>query len=435
MSLVKYLFIVINLFGIIGYQIFFPGGVTLKHELPSNVNPGAEYTVNITINKGDLNGFAKYVQELPNGFTAYIDEVTDATFSFKDQKVKFLWIALPPDEEFTITYKVKVDESIAGSFEMNGNFSYIFNNERQVAEVPKKVINVGESTAVVPKDIAQSSAPDEDIYAARTISPLSATTFKVEIKVAKENVKGFAKIQEQIPSDFTVEELNSLGGRFVMDENTLKIIWMVIPENDEFVISYKLIASPEAQGNQKIEGRFTYVMENTTEEYKIPSSTLFIESGVDDEPPVIIIADEGGTFKETEKEATVFASTEPEKEEPVVEEPVIEEPVVEEPVITSIPEPEADIQYRVQVAAGHKSVANDYFKKKFQLQDNILIENHEGWIKYTIGSYKVYKEGRDRRNSVWSKNKITDAFVTAYNAGNRITVQEALMITKQEWFK
>ena len=153
-----------------------------------------------------------------------------------------------------------------------------------------------------------------------------------------------------------------------MDENNLKIIWMVIPENDEFVISYKIIASPEAQGNQKIDGRFSYVLENTTEEYEIPSSTLFIESGEDDEPPVIIIADEGGTFKESEKEATVFASTEPEIEETVAE----EEPEVEETIVASIPEPEADIHYRVQVAAGHKSVAGNYFSKKYQLAIFIL---------------------------------------------------------------
>ena len=48
----------------------------------------------------------------------------------------------------------------------------------------------------------------------------------------------------------------------------------------------------------------------------------------------------------------------------------------------------------------------------------------------------ILKEARDKRNQVWAENnKINDAFVTAYNSGERISVQEALMISKQKWFK
>ena len=59
------------------------------------------------------------------------------------------------------------------------------------------------------------------------------------------------------------------------------------------------------------------------------------------------------------------------------------------------------------------------------------------WYKYTIGAFNIYKEARDRRNEIWAEeNKIDDAFVTAYNSGERITVQEALMISKQKaWMR
>jgi len=58
---------------------------------------------------------------------------------------------------------------------------------------------------------------------------------------------------------------------------------------------------------------------------------------------------------------------------------------------------------------------------------------HDGWHKFTVGAFDVYGDARNHREDVKGENKITGPFVTAYNTGNRITVQEALMISKQQW--
>ena len=84
------------------------------------------------------------------------------------------------------------------------------------------------------------------------------------------------------------------------------------------------------------------------------------------------------------------------------------------------------MRYRVQIAAAKREVGKTYFEQRHNMMDEITIDYHGTWFKYMIGSYGVYKDARDRRNEVWAdNNKIDDAFVTAYNSGERISVQEA----------
>jgi hypothetical protein len=58
----------------------------------------------------------------------------------------------------------------------------------------------------------------------------------------------------------------------------------------------------------------------------------------------------------------------------------------------------------------------------------------DGFTKYTVGAHNEYKEARDAREDLRNKGVVAP-FVTAYNSGKRITVQEALMITTQKWYR
>ncbi|MGZ3901599.1 MAG: SPOR domain-containing protein, partial [Bacteroidia bacterium] len=97
---------------------------------------------------------------------------------------------------------------------------------------------------------------------------------------------------------------------------------------------------------------------------------------------------------------------------------------------------EGNVNYHVQIGAFTNSNVNaDRLKRKFNISEKIQSEFHGGFSKFMIGSHGEYKEARDHREQVRNNNGVRSAFVVAYNTGKRITVQEALMISNQKWFK
>ena len=104
------------------------------------------------------------------------------------------------------------------------------------------------------------------------------------------------------------------------------------------------------------------------------------------------------------------------------------------PVKLPVTQPSHGISYSVQILAAHRVVEKTYFTARHQFSGDYNIEHHDGWVKYTTGKYAEYSSARAARTEVSSSSKdLPGPFVTAYQDGNRITVQEALLITHQRW--
>jgi hypothetical protein len=449
-----------QLLSLFSLNYFFRGDVSMEIDVPGQINAGKEITVSVTLNKDDLTGFSRFQMEIPNGLTAENISSANADFSFKDQKIRLIWLRLPDEQTISFSFKLTCHERLKGSFDLVGKFSYIEDNERKSVDLSPKQIAIVPNPALDPmllvdiKDFGKSIY--QDISASQEIAcirqkPLWSEANKeyvVNILVNKEQLKKFAKIEENIPQGFTALNIDSRDGIFTFKDNKVKYLWMNLPAEKYFTVSYKLIPMSGIK-DASITGNFSFIIEDKTQNIPIIEKDIDFANLTPEKVRMILQAQSllasniqtDGAVK-TDKQTIV----EPvQKVEPKVEDKiqVVKQPdKITEPtgskssdLLADLLEPQTGIYYRVQVAAGHKPINIKSYFRKFKLDNKVLRENHEGWIKYSIGSFPVYKEARDYRVHLWNTTSITDAFVSAYNDGKRITVQEALMIANQKWYK
>lgn len=449
--MIKFSTLLISYFGLFLMNFFTAEDVSIKNNLPAMVEPGSKSLVEMTIEKGAIQGFSKLELAAPTGFTISAAEIKGASFTFSNQQAKFVWMTLPSEASFTITYYIESEATLDGPFDIDGTFSYVKENKRLDIKIPPKTIIVKKGVGPTPEQVAEQmpevrrEASVVDMVCSRTITPLGGNDYMVNLKVSNNSIKGFGKILEILPDHCTTEKVNDGGAVITQDENTIKFVWFEVPTAESFEVSYKLSCTDP--GTPAIKGQLSYTEDGN------PVTTEIAMSSSEGEVLATNTNTEGGNPENT---TTTNQSTETENNttetnpattnttavetsnagENGEEETVTANNKTTETPVTSVPSAETGITYKVQIMAAHKVVDKSYFVNRFSFNDNFNIENHEGWVKYTTGKFTEYKDARDARVKITSAHgKLPGPFVTAYNHGERITVQEALLISKQQWYK
>ena len=453
--------ILINFLGVFILQLFLGDGVSVSHTIPQNVEANKETQFEINFTKGAAEGFAKLQMDFTQDVKVKAVDVKGASFSYDNNSLKLIWMSVPNEEEFSV--KLSMTPSAEGSVFVEGKFSYLENNNRVDIRVDKKTFTVGavgdavadqteeEEEVEIDADtgedvtddgedevetqdaIADASDETDDaqeevtqpepkkqasaVSVKRTIMPAGEGAFIVHLDVEKGNNTDFARVEDVLPKGVKAQGVVTKNATFNFVDNKAKFVWMALPNEPNFRITYKITVTTATPGNYNIMGDFSYILDGETNKYTIDASVLKVE----DTAPAL--ADDA-----TNDDATDNTDGGQEKKQDTPPPP----PPTDD--VTDTPAPQKGIAYRVQIAAGKKNVAQDYFSKTHEFNENVIIENHEGWIKYTTGKYDVYRQARDKREAVVGAGYDFDGpFVTAYNDGTRITVQEALMITNQQW--
>src|SRR3989339_177926 len=457
-----------SIVGVLPLLGFMSSQVTLDLNIPESAKAGDEFLVELTLNKGDIEGFARFQQELPVGFTAVARQTANGEFKFEDQKVKIQWMRVPFDRVVVVSYAIQVAPTISGTFNFEGKFSYIENNNVQtITTAPKTITIIGDEIAAGTAEQAQTTYSYQNV-SLKNIDCIRQKPFLnenneiiVNLMVNKGDLKDFEKIQEQVPVGYKAESIKSKNSIFTFKNSIIKFLWMSMPPENQFVVSYKLI--PEGAASDQaflISGTFSYAENERTKTINIAERAVDLGTFAETDLVAQTTPTNDATTTQTNNSSSTTAieqhttqtattnlvaeniNTETVNENPNiynVEQEPIKQPTANTQMgnvaaITNVPLPENGVSYRVQIAAGHKLVDKNYFKK-LNITDEVQVEIHDGWNKYTIGNFFIYRDARDYRIYIWNNTPIHDAFVAAYNSGMRITVQEALMIANQKWYK
>jgi len=449
----------------------FQNGVTIKVDMPDVIEAGTEITVNVTIKKGKVTGFARFRQDLPYGFTAMAVNPANADFSFQNQQVRLIWIRVPDDDEIVFSYKIVANERLTGKIDLNGRFSYIENNEYKSADQQPMLLAINPSPNVNPAmrvdvlDYAKTASIES--MAARSGQSVALRQqpvwieedkiFLVTLLINKDAIQKFAKIEETVPAGYTAASIDSKGGIFTFAHQVAKFNWLDLPSDPYFTVTYKLIPEDGVTPNPAslhLDGLFTYMINERTFTSEVIERTEMLTglSGARvseilssvtvqaTEQQPVLVAGTTTTQTSTSQQTVSTTSTTPTGTTPPTSSTTTVKTVVGTSDVSDLLKPESGVYYRVQIAAGHKPVNTQRYFRNYRLEYSVMKEQHDGWFKYSVGSFTEYKDARDYRVHLGNTTKINDAFVAAYNNGNRITVQDALMASngdrwRDKWSK
>jgi len=420
--------------------------------IPKEVKAGEEFDISITIHKGTLEEFSRFQQELPFGLTATPVNSSTADFSFDKQRIRFIWLKMPADKQISIAYRVKVHERLKGEFIITGEFSYVENNERKSLNLNSDPVMIQPSSSVAENMQVDISRFEEVLTAEKTsleskydISCIRQTPFKtvtgndiiVRLLVYKKSMNKFAKIEEQVPDGFDAKNMDSKDGIFTFKDGLVKFVWMNLPPESGFVISYRLIPSSGKSVNDlSITGQLSYIDEgrnividviqkdidlSNVDSKNVEQFLASVQTG-EPPPPAPPKKTSGEIKEETTKETTEKQVTRVTESQSLTREP--EKKYSDIPPTLLLPV-EAGIYYRVQLAATHRLVDPVSIYKKYNFERPVKIEFHDGWYKFTIGSFATYSNANNFREMVITRKKISGAFIVAYQNGQRIEVAEA----------
>ncbi|MFA5816773.1 MAG: SPOR domain-containing protein [Bacteroidales bacterium] len=223
-------------------------------------------------------------------------------------------------------------------------------------------------------------------------------TFDVKVRVNKGNLKGPAKLIQKYPVGLTALDDLTRSDLFSFTNQNVIIEWDQMPADSTVTYNYQVKVGENLTGSQTIIGKFEYQQPDGAKTVRFNKSIFIDDQKQTDEKEISI----NQLLKQ-------YDSGESAKAAPVTKGNIKES------------KPSAGIEFRVQCGAfRYKSQADTHLAGKNNITEIIQEEYTDGWYKYTVGSFRTYKEAARYRDSFIARTNILSAFIVAYKDGHRL---------------
>ncbi len=115
---------------------------TIEVSIPESITIGDSFKLTITINKNNINSFAKAQLNFPPGFIPEPIETENAKFFIEDKTVKFVWDKLPSKPELVICMIIKTKNATEGIKGISGIFAYLEGTIKKEKYIQSSVIKI-----------------------------------------------------------------------------------------------------------------------------------------------------------------------------------------------------------------------------------------------------------------------------------------------------
>lgn len=345
--------------------------VYVESIIPLHPISGDLFEVILRVHKENYTGPATLIQDFPSGFTAIKAPLRHANLDFVDQQAKITWSQMPIDSIVTLRYHVHIDQRVSGPHSIrgriwyeqeDGNKSFQFLNQFLVTN--RDELNMDKRFMTILAD--QKSTPSP--YSTSVVLPSDNQTKQSggQIDDLINNYIQTGQIGTSSMSNAVVNSNQSSIDRQIVEESDLdeKIQNLIgtIPTSSK-PITRNILAKPE-------------------------TTTTFTEADLDRQIENLINGESGSTNSVTGSYTNQFIA-------------------------------KPGVEFRVQCGAFKSRNEGKALVRKYNIKDPLQEETHKGLIKYTVGSFKTYREAEAFRDTFSRRTNLYSVFIVAYRNGVR----------------
>lgn len=258
-------------------------------------------------------------------------------------------------------------------------------------------------TIVLP-GMGPNEAPSEP-EAHRSAALLAENVAEITLHVSDIQEGAFVKVTEYIPAHCTCEVSESAGASLRKEDNAQIFLWFQAPGQRVLRPVYKLKCASNVQ-NMAFDGDLEVAFGTRTKTSHIAGVEWVRESPALNENMELNLSPD---TQSVEVSALTAANTQ-----------------------LNVGSTEG-LSFSVQLLANHRDLTQQEVSESLGYQGGYSIFRHEGWHKYLTPEEGTYAAAHTLRSQIWETTLASDAFVTASLEGERISIQEALLLSNQTW--